>query len=988
MKISTRIIITTSVATTILIAALVYYITNTSHKILEKEIESKISVLALEASQNIEAELNYAMSSTRSNALLFSTAKQLPVNERRNYLNNQLKIILQHNPQFFAVSTCWEPNALDNLDNEYINNPLSDNTGRFIPYWYRKNNELFNEPLKDYEVPVIGDWYLITRKLNNETLSEPYNYVAGTDTVLMVTTTCPIQIDNKFAGVTTTDISLEKINEIIKKIKPNNEGFAILITNQGIMASHPEKTLAGKSYFDHIQPQYLDSIKIHIANGTAYKYEAVSLFDNKLSKQFYVPVKIGNNPYPWTLMLSVPKKVLLSDINNVTYISVIASIFAVIVVGLIAWFVGRIINVNLNKILFEVNNLIAAGKNGLLNHRANTTAVHPQFTPMLTGFNDVLDTFLKPLNQSSQYIHKLSQGEIPDPITEDYKGDFNVLKININTMISSLKQVTDEMNNMYRIQAAGDYEFYMDDTKFKGVYQQVTQGYNQAVKLHVDAILFMLDLIGEYGEGNFSNSMPVMPGKQILATQVINGVRNKLQLVISEVTQLSEQIKAGQLNSKADPFKHQGEYKRIIEGLNDSITAITNPLGLLLTNLSHYTSEIKSGNLNARLTESKFSIPEFDQIQQEIVNTILSIISPLKLASAKISIIARGDIPELISENYNGDFNQIKDNLNELININKQIIEKTGLIANGNLLVTLFKRSDNDELIIALQNMTQKLDSIVAQINEAADNIASGSNEISNNANALAQGANEQAASVEEVTSSIEEMQSTINQNAENAKITEITALKAAEDIDAGSKSVETTIEAMQLILEKIQLVSDIADKTDILAINAAIEAARAGEHGEGFAVVASEIRKLAELSKEAAKEINSASKNSLKVAEYSGSLLKNLVPQIKKTANLIQEISQASIEQNSNVSQVSKGILQLSQVSQQNAASAEELSTGSEELASQADMLREIISFFKTGYDLSKRTIHTNEIKTKGIKSKGYKYNLGKTDDNSFEKF
>jgi len=214
----------------------------------------------------------------------------------------------------------------------------------------------------------------------------------------------------------------------------------------------------------------------------------------------------------------------------------------------------------------------------------------------------------------------------------------------------------------------------------------------------------------------------------------------------------------------------------------------------------------------------------------------------------------------------------------------------------------------------------------------------------------ISQGSTEQAASTEEVSSSMEEMVSNINQNAENAKQTEKIALQASGDISQGSKAVITTVDAMKRIADKISVVGEIAEKTDLLAINAAIEAARAGEQGKGFAVVAAEVRKLAENSQAAAKEINDVSKTSVKVADESGILLQKIVPDIQKTAVLVQEISAASLEQNSGANQVNNAIVQLNAVTQKNAAAAEEMSSSAEELASQAEQLKELVSFFKTG--------------------------------------
>ncbi|ACU89516.1 methyl-accepting chemotaxis protein [Desulfomicrobium baculatum] len=250
----------------------------------------------------------------------------------------------------------------------------------------------------------------------------------------------------------------------------------------------------------------------------------------------------------------------------------------------------------------------------------------------------------------------------------------------------------------------------------------------------------------------------------------------------------------------------------------------------------------------------------------------------------------------------------------------------------------------------ALRDMVAKLREIVTEVQSASDNVASGSEELSASAEQLSQGATEQAASVEEVSSSMEEMGSNIRQNADNASQTEKIALKAALDAEAGGKAVVQAVGAMKNIAEKISIVEEIARQTNLLALNAAIEAARAGEHGKGFAVVAAEVRKLAERSGTAAAEISELSSSTVSVADQAGQMLVKLVPDIQRTAELVQEISAASNEQNAGAEQINKALQQLDQVIQQNASASEEMASTSEELSSQAEQLQSSISFFHLG--------------------------------------
>ncbi|WP_022667502.1 methyl-accepting chemotaxis protein [Desulfospira joergensenii] len=329
--------------------------------------------------------------------------------------------------------------------------------------------------------------------------------------------------------------------------------------------------------------------------------------------------------------------------------------------------------------------------------------------------------------------------------------------------------------------------------------------------------------------------------------------------------------------------------------------------------------------------------------------TSRSITKPISEGVNVAQQLSKGILVDDINTSGEDETGQLLKAMNKMIESLKDTVKVAEKMAKGDLNAKVNLLSDQDVLGKSLNSMIEKLNSVVLDVKSAADNVASGSQELSSTAEQMSQGATEQASSAEEASSSMEEMAANIRQNADNSQQTEKISTQAAEDAEKGGKTVKETVEAMKQIAEKISIIEEIARQTNMLALNAAIEAARAGEHGKGFAVVADAVRKLAERSQTAAGEISLLSISSVETAENAGEMLDKIVPDIRKTAELVQEINAASSEQNTGADQINQALVQLDQVIQQNASASEEMSSTSEELAAQAEQLKDSISFFKT---------------------------------------
>ncbi len=372
-----------------------------------------------------------------------------------------------------------------------------------------------------------------------------------------------------------------------------------------------------------------------------------------------------------------------------------------------------------------------------------------------------------------------------------------------------------------------------------------------------------MDAATKMARGDFSFKLNVDRRDEFgqLQTAIVS-VQEALQRMINDAAMLAKAALEGRLETRADSSKHEGDYRKIIEGVNQTLDSVIGPM-----------------------------------------NAVMELLQAME----------EGDMTAQINEQYHGQL---------------------------------------EELRMAANNTLLKLAQTISEVITATDQLNNAAEQVSATSQSLSQAASEQASSVDETSSSIEQMAASINQNAENAKVTDGMAGKAAKEAGEGGIAVKQTVDAMKEIANKIGIIDDIAYQTNMLALNAAIEAARAGDHGKGFAVVAAEVRKLAERSQVAAQEIGELAENSVKTAESAGKLLDEIVPSIAKTSDLVQEITAASQEQSAGVIQINAAMGQMNQITQQNASSSEELAATAEEMTSQAEQLLSLMAFFKIDTD------------------------------------
>lgn len=494
----------------------------------------------------------------------------------------------------------------------------------------------------------------------------------------------------------------------------------------------------------------------------------------------------------------------------------------------------------------------------------------------------------------------------------------------------------------------GDIDVIIKPETLPGHFADMASQINDLVGAHISVKKQAMACVREFAHGNFKAPMEKLPGKKAFINEIIETLRENLVGLISQMNHMSAEHDRGDIDVVVDDTAFQGDFAVMARGIN---TMVAGHIAVKKKAMA-CVKEFGEGNFDAPLEQfpgKKAFINETIETLRGNLRAITAEIQGLILAATEGRLNERGD-----QSQYVGDFARLVSGINGMLDATilpmeegNRVLAKLGA---GDLCerVEIECRGDHKSMRDAINAVVDTLRAFAGNVRQAASEVADGSTQMAASSQQLSEGATEQAASAEEASASMEQMAANIKQNADNAAQTEKIARQSSKDAELSGIAVDTAVSAMRTIAEKIGIVQEIARQTDLLALNAAVEAARAGEHGKGFAVVASEVRKLAERSQSAAAEIASVSSDTVKAATEAGEMLGKLVPDIRRTAELVSEISAACREQDIGAAQINEAIQQLDKVTQQNASASDQISSTSEALASRAEELQDSVAFFQ----------------------------------------
>ena len=681
-----------------------------------------------------------------------------------------------------------------------------------------------------------------------------------------------LRVNTRDIILANSEDSIKKYNERIKEIKEllekwSNEYEKSIITNEMRLTFEDYKRKL-KYYNESVATKIID---LALQNKDS---EAIALLQS--DDVFKAAADLQDTI---TKMIEMKKNQSQKESNNNDLTNNITNNVLLIILGsvFLSLIIGFMITSNLyriiNSLMLEAKKLTVAVQEGQLNLRGNVEETNFEFREIVRGVNEIIEAFVKPINVTAHYIDSISKGNMPPKITDEYKGDFNKIKNNLNQCINAVELLIKDANLLAVAAVEGKLSTRADASVHSGDFRSIVEGVNNTL----DSVINPLNVAAKYVDDISKGNIPSKITDEYKGD--FNKIKNNLNKCIDAVNELVKDANLlstaaieGRLETRANAEKHKGDFKKIVEGVNNTLDAVLLPV-----------------------TEARGCLEE--------------------MANSNFNTEMQG--------NYKGDHATLKNSLNSTIT---------------------------------------SINEVLNQVKTTVDQVNSGSSQVAAASQSLSQSSTESASSLEEISASMQQMSTQIKQNTENAVTANQVSNQAKSTAENGNNKMKDMVRAMNEINESakniskiIKAIDEIAFQTNLLALNAAVEAARAGKHGKGFTVVAEEVRNLAQRSAKAAKETAEMIEGAIakteignKIAGDTAKVLEEIAVGAVKATDLMGEIAAASKEQSEGIIQINQGLSQLDKVTQQNTATAEEAASASEELSSQSAYLKDMVEKFR----------------------------------------